>query len=102
LNPAAFITPLKGVWGNSGRNNLRGPGLFQVDVGLEKQFRFGERNNLEFRAEAFNIANRANFAVPDLSVADVGLFGKISSILNNGATGTGTARQIQLMLRFNF
>jgi hypothetical protein len=49
-----------------------------------------------------DIGNRANFAAPDLSIADVGLFGTITSILNNGATGVGTARQIQLMLRLNF
>jgi hypothetical protein len=102
LNPDAFFTPAKAIWGNSGRNNLRGPGLFQVDIGLGKQFRLTERSNLEFRAEAFNIANHPNFAPPDLNVADVGLFGKIQSILNTGATGIGTARQIQFMLRFNF
>jgi hypothetical protein len=102
LNPAAFVTPPKGAWGNSGRNNLRGPGLFQVDLGLEKRVRITERTNLQFRAEAFNLANHPNFAAPDLNIADVGLFGKIQSILNTGATGIGTARQIQLMLRFNF
>jgi hypothetical protein len=102
LNPAAYAVPRKYHWGTLGRNNLRGPGFFQVDLGLSKRFPVTERTNFEFRAEAFNIANHPNFAVPNSEITQTALFGRITQILNTNATGSGTARQIQFMLRFNF
>src|SRR3712207_5733508 len=41
LNIEAFAVPARGTWGNAPRNFLRGPGLFQVDLALQKRFVFG-------------------------------------------------------------
>jgi hypothetical protein len=101
VNPAAFAAPARGVWGNAPRNILRGPGLWQADVALNKRTRLGEQLSLDFRAEAFNLFNRAQFGTPvnNWSRSD---FGRILSTANDGATGFGTSRMLQFMLRLNF
>ncbi|WP_031498300.1 TonB-dependent receptor [Bryobacter aggregatus] len=76
-NPAAFSDVLPTgtyAFGNAGRNIIRAPGIQTFDLGLFKAFRVTERLGLQFRAEAFNALNRANFAVPvtDLNSANRG------------------------------
>lgn len=101
LNPAAFVLPAAGTYGNSGRNRFRGPGLWQADVGLTKRFRVTERVNLDFRAEMFNLFNRAQYGNP-VNGRQNATFGQILATANDGSTGSGTSRQIQFMLRLNF
>jgi hypothetical protein len=57
--------------GNAGRNILTGPGLINLDSSLIKNNRISESFNLQFRAEIFNLTNRANFQVPTLRVSHV-------------------------------
>jgi Carboxypeptidase regulatory-like domain/TonB-dependent Receptor Plug Domain/TonB dependent receptor len=55
------------VLGNAGRNSIYGPGLFNVDFSLYKNFPLrgiSESASLQFRAEFFNILNRPNFGAP--------------------------------------
>ena len=65
FNPAAFTQNAIGTFGNTGKNILRGPGLFNTDIALLKDIRIGERYTLQFRAEAFNAFNNVNFGQPD-------------------------------------
>jgi hypothetical protein len=101
LNSAAFAVPARGTWGNSGRNTLRGPGLFQVDLALQKSFPIAGDRSVDFRWEAFNAFNHANLANPNTNLSSGVSFGRITGPLNLGY-GTGTARQMQFMLRLNF
>jgi hypothetical protein len=101
LNLAAFAVPAPGTWGNVQRNTLRGPGLWQVDFALQKQFAIGGARNVQFRWEAFNAFNRQNLGNPNTNISSGVSFGRITGPLNLGY-GTGTARQMQFMLRFNF
>ena len=101
LNPAAFAVPASGTYGNSGRNAFRGPGLWQADIGVSKRFRISEQINLDFRGEMFNLFNRAQYGNPVANIS-TSTFGRILSTANDGATGTGTSRQIQFSLRLNF
>jgi hypothetical protein len=101
INPAAFATPANGSWGNLSRNFLRGPGIWQTDLALQKQIQMTERFNLQFRVETFNIFNRAQYGQPQNDVSAT-TFGQILNTVNTGPTGTGTPRQMQLMLRLNF
>ncbi len=64
LNPAAFAIPAPGTFGNYERNSLHGPSVKQVDLVIAKRLNVSSRQNLEFRAEIFNIFNTANFASP--------------------------------------
>lgn len=101
LNPAAFRAPAAGTWGTLGRNVARGPGLYQIDTAITKRTKLTEFLNLEFRAEAFNITNRAQLGNPTNNFSNA-TFGRILTTDNDGATGQGTSRQLQFMLRLNF
>ena len=101
FNPAAFALPAPGTWGNVGRNTVRAPGLFQIDLALQKRFPLGGPRNFEFRLEAFNAFNRVNLGAPGTAVTSPSSFGRITGPLNRGY-GTGTARQMQFMFRMNF
>ena len=120
VNPAAFSTPAPGTFGNLGRGALHGPGLTQFDLTLHKKFTFKERITSEFRFEAYNLFNRANFANPIVRLNNVlgtgtnqlqpgqaynattgGSFGTVLQTVES-AVGLGAQRQIQLSLRFSF
>jgi len=64
----AFAQPAAGSFGNIGRNSVRGPDFTNYDLALSRSFVFVERTRLDFRAEAYNIANSVNFAAPITNV----------------------------------
>ena len=120
LNAAAFSTPAPGTFGNLGRGALHGPGISQMDLTLSKRFAITERINVQFRAEAYNIFNRANFDLPVARLNNVlgtatnqlqpgqpytsgagGTFGQIQGTVEK-VVGLGASRQLQLSLRLNF
>ena len=67
LDSSVFSNPAPYTFGNAPRtfNGCRSDGISQVDATLTKNTRFGERWNVQFRAEAFNLANSARFAPPN-------------------------------------
>ena len=110
LNPAAFALPAKGTWGNLGRFAARGPGAFEIDSSLTKTFTLSERFRLNFRAAAFNLFNHPTYKNPSSSLGSFtgtspkpsASFGKITDIINTGATGTGAPRRVEFMFRLEF
>jgi hypothetical protein len=105
LNPYAFTTPANGKWGDAGRDILRAPGIWQADTSIEKRFPVRERMALTFRADVFNIFNRAQLGNPNVkwtNPAQGTTFGAITSAYTTAAIGTGTPRQMQFMLRLSF
>ena len=70
LNPAAFIAPpsQSGFAGDLGRDTYIGPGLATWDFSVLKDTKLRERLSLQFRAELFNLLDRANFNTPNLIV----------------------------------
>jgi hypothetical protein len=98
FNPNAFIAPPAtiGFYGNVGRDTYRGPGLATWDFSVLKDSKLRERLNLQFRAEIFNLLNRANFNTPNLIVfTPSGVSGTAGAI-----TSTSTSsRQVQLALK---
>ena len=101
ITPAAFSIPASGTFGNLGRNVFRGPSHWQADVALVKTFPVIEWVSLDFRAEAFNIFNHPQFGDPN-TVFGTPSFGSITSTVNTGATGNGTARSYQFSLRLTY
>jgi hypothetical protein len=61
FNTAAFALPAPGTFGNLGRNVVIGPGTNNWDASLMKNFAFGERVNLQFRAEFYNAPNHLSW-----------------------------------------
>ena len=76
-----FSMPAVNTRGNAARNSLIGPGLVSVDVSLVKSIVMGGGRRLEVRLEAFNLPNRANFAVPSGRTAFTGVDADGSSIV---------------------
>ena len=113
LNREAFGEPVAGN-GNLGRNSLSGPGLFNIDVSLDRAIPLkwlGEAGRLHVRADAFNFLNHANLGNPDPLLGDSGPTGFGYAQFGRKAAPTGfpgllplneTARQIQLMLRLEW
>jgi hypothetical protein len=104
FNPAAFLAPPSnsGFYGNAGRNTYVGPGLATWDFSALKDTAIRERLTLQFRAEIFNLLNRANFNTPNLIV-----FTPPTAANPSGLSGTAgaitststTSRQIQFGLK---
>jgi hypothetical protein len=98
---SAFGRPARGTFGNLPRNELRGPGFWNVDASLFKRFGLGGDRNLELRVEAQNVFNHVNLGNPD---SEVGVPGNLNP---NAGFITGTAansvqRNLQFALRFQF
>ncbi len=64
FNPAAFSLPAPGTLGNVRRNSLYGPGVELVNLSIGKTFDIYESVKLQFRADATNALNHANFGLP--------------------------------------
>jgi hypothetical protein len=98
FNPQAFLQPPanSGFYGNLGRDTLIGPGLATWDFSVLKDTPIHERLSLQFRAEIFNLLNRANFNTPNLIVfTPSGVSGTAGAITSTSTT----SRQIQFGLK---
>lgn len=99
LNKAAFAripigmanAPLR--FGNVGRNALRAPGFWNLDLGLAKNLNFTERYKLQIRGDLFNSLNHTNFSGISTGI-EAGNFGRFTS--------TRGARVVQLNARLTF
>src|SRR5262249_53401433 len=60
INASAFAAAAPGNYGNLGYNNMKGPGVFQLNLALSRNFPVGEKRALQLRAEAFNLPNHLN------------------------------------------
>ena len=78
LNKTAFQPAAVGLNGGFGINAARGPGYFDVDLSVSRQFVIRERHRIEVRAESFNIQNRVNYNNPGGTFTS-GTFGKITT-----------------------
>jgi hypothetical protein len=105
VNPACFALPPAGTFGNAGRNSLRGPWFGTVDLSVTKAIPLGARaaRALQFRLEAFNLLNRANFAVPSGQIF-AGVSQTEAPLASAGQIRrtVGSARQLQLGVKVTF
>jgi Carboxypeptidase regulatory-like domain/TonB-dependent Receptor Plug Domain len=98
FNPAAFLAPPagSGFYGNLGRDSLTGPGLATWDLSFLKNTTIRERLTLQFRAELFNLLNRANFNTPNSIVFTPAGLSPTAGVITSTST---TARQVQFGLK---
>lgn len=101
FNPAAYIVPPNGTYGNARRNSLVGPGLATLDASLKKLTSLTERTSLQFRAEFFNILNHTNFGTPNEVVysAEGTTASPTAGVITTTAS---TSRQIQFGVKLLF
>jgi outer membrane receptor protein involved in Fe transport len=81
LNRAAYTLPALGQFGNSGVGSARGPGFYNIDLGLDKNFELGGTRLLTLRVEAFNLLNHPNKGLPVRDITS-GQFGQILTTAN--------------------
>ena len=101
FNPNAFLAPANtpangGFYGNVGRDTLIGPGLATWDFSVLKDTPIRERWNLQFRAEIFNLLNRANFNLPNAVVFTPSGVSPTAGAITSTST---TSRQVQFGLK---
>jgi hypothetical protein len=98
FNPNAFLAPPpnSGFYGNVGRDTYIGPGLATWDFSVLKDTRIRERLSLQFRAEIFNLLNRANFNIPNLIVFTPSGLSDTAGAITSTST---TSRQVQFGLK---
>jgi len=107
-----FCIPAAGQNG-AGRNTVRGPGFWNLDSGLMKNFAVTERFNLQFRAEAFNVLNHPNFDNPrNATTGSPTITSSVFGQLCCGTAAVGSSSQVnpigepmrvlQLSLKLNF
>ena len=97
FNTSVFSKPVPGTFGNAARNNIVGPGFVNIDIAVQRIFPIKERYDIQVRAEAFNVANKANFMNPlGQGTGEYGasLFGRI--------TAANDPRQMQFSGKFIF
>jgi outer membrane receptor protein involved in Fe transport len=117
LNSAAFAQPDFGTFGDLGRNQIYGPGFWNIDFSLSKNFQLKDRLMLQFRSEFFNIFNHPNFALPSNTITpginadgSVNNFAGPAGVITqtpdvaqgNPGLGGGGPRVLQFGLRLQF
>ncbi|MBV9937593.1 MAG: TonB-dependent receptor [Acidobacteriaceae bacterium] len=97
FDTSCFVAGPSYVFGNAGRNILRGPGTNNFDVSVQRDFRFPIEHAtvLTFRAEAYNAVNHPQFAVPGATVGNISTYGVITATSTNN-------RQLQLAIHVQF
>jgi hypothetical protein len=113
FDPTAFASVTGVRFGTAGFNLLRGPGMLNVDASVFRDFRIRERWRLQFRAEAFNLANQPHFQNPsntdvssvvynpDGSIRDLGGFAAVTGVKATARDGIDE-RQFRFGLRLSF
>jgi hypothetical protein len=93
LNPAAFILPGPGLWGNAPRNSITGPEQFALNASLAHTFRVNDRLSMDLRVDSMNVLNRVTFVSWNTTVnsAEFGL-----------PTAANAMRTLQPSLRVRF
>lgn len=98
FDPLAYRPVTQARFGTAGFNAIRGPGIFNLDLGVFREFRLTERWRMQFRGEAFNATNTPHFANPganvsnlqlnpDGSIRNLGGFTEITGLANTGRDG---------------
>jgi hypothetical protein len=105
INPNAFTAATDpDSYGDTPRNIVSGPSLWQTDLGVSKRIPLTERVQLQFRCEAFNLFNRAQYNLPLEEIwlpAPASIEPQVSTA-STTPIGTGTPREIQFGLRLEF
>jgi hypothetical protein len=107
----AFVLQAPGSFGNSGRDNVRGPGINNFDLSLFKDFALphikgiggGESPRLQFRTEFFNAFNHTQFASINTSFIPIqNAAGSLSSSPFGSVSGARDPREIQFAVKLLF
>jgi hypothetical protein len=105
FDPRAFRAVTEVRFGNTGRNLLRGPGVFNLDASLFRNFRMAERLGLQVRMEMFGVTNTPQFGQPGATASNMTFTpdGNLRALNGFGEiTSAGGERQIRFAAKFTF
>jgi Carboxypeptidase regulatory-like domain len=105
FNPLAFATVTDVRFGNSGRNILRGPGFYNMDASIFRDFALKERYVLQFRMEMFGVTNTPQFGLPGATVSSAtrNPDGSIKALNGYGEITSATGeRVLRFAAKFSF
>jgi len=94
FNTAAFVIQPQFAYGDSTRNSILGPGVFNFDMSILRNFTLGGSRSLQLRLEAFNVFNQPVWQDPNTSV-NAALYGQINSTRK-------PMREMQIGVKFGF
>jgi hypothetical protein len=109
FDPTAFCQPTasgcpvtqNGVLGNMRRYQFSGPGLFNLDAAVFRNFPISEHVGLEFRAEAFSVTNTPHFSNPSTSITS-STFGRITGTNDQGSNVGDGNRVVEFSAKVTF
>jgi hypothetical protein len=102
FDTTAFRAVTEQRFGNTGRNTMRGPGAVNLNAGVFRAFKFGERWALQLRGEAMNLTNTPHFGNPSGSITSSS-FGMITSTAGSASSlATDDARLLRVGVRISF
>ena len=87
IDTGPFAQPTGARFGTCGPNSVRGPGLFNSDMGIFRKFQINEKVTLQFRAEGFNMTSTPHFERPNSRSVTSGTFMILNRIRNTGREG---------------
>jgi carboxypeptidase family protein len=90
FDPRSFVAPTGARFGNTGRNIIRGPGFFNLDAGVSRDFNITEGVKFQFRMDMFGVTNTPHFNNPGTDPSNAATFGVITTTLNLAGRGSGS------------
>ena len=87
IDPGASVQPTGARFGTCAPNSVRGPGLFNLDMGIFRKFQINEKVTLQVRAEGFNMTNTPHFERPNSRNVNSRMFMILNRIRNTGREG---------------
>jgi hypothetical protein len=102
LNTAAVAAPAAGSFGNLGVGAIRGPGFWEWDQSVSREFRIREGQTLNLRFEGFNLTNSLRPGNPGTTIGSVNTFGVITTDATPPSPTTAPARVLQFAAKFVF
>jgi outer membrane receptor protein involved in Fe transport len=102
FDPTSFVDPTTAALGNVAKYAFAGPSQLIWDASMLRAFPIHKAVVLQFQANAFNVLNHPNFALPDSNVGDAS-FGQVTSTTSEGAALTSSSgRTLQFAAKLRF
>ncbi len=86
------------TYGTSGYDMLRGPRFQDWDMSLQKNISWHEHDNVQLRADSFNVFNHPNFGTPNANISN----SNVGTITGISGTPSYEQRTLEFALKFNF
>jgi hypothetical protein len=102
LNPAAYAAPALGTFGNAGQYEVHGPGFWEWDQAIFREFTIREQQRIQVRFEAFNVTNSLRLGNPGTGTGASSTFGFVTADATPPSATSAPSRVLQFALKYVF